>query len=171
MSVYGEQWGTGSLSAVGMAQGKVHCKDYDYQNARSRAEVSKLLLKDLTEYEDFIFASVKGNYGDEAVSRFTHAVLVSVPKEERMKRVRDRNYQKFGNRMLQGGDLFEKENRFFEMVEKRPEQDVENWLQSVRLSVIRVDGTQTVGENIKIISARLAIEAERRLYYNQDIHY
>ena len=146
-------------------------KDYDYQNACSRDEVSKLLLKDLTEYEDFIFASVKGNYGDEVVSRFTHAVLVSVPKEERMKRVRDRSYQKFGNRMLQGGDLFEKENRFFEMVEKRPEQDVENWLQSVRLSVIRVDGTQTVGENIRIISARLATEAERRLYYNQDIHY
>lgn len=131
--------------------------DYNYEMARTREEVSSLLLEDLKLCDNFILASVKGNYGEEVSSMFTCAVLISVPKEIRMKRVRDRSYKKFGDRILQGGDLYEKENKFFDMVEQRSEDDVTVWIESINIPIIRVDGTQPIDRNIKTIS-RLLME-------------
>ena len=44
---------------------------------------------------------------------FQYVVLIDVPKDIRIKRVKNRSFQKFGNRMLAGGDLYEKENVFW----------------------------------------------------------
>lgn len=130
-------------------------KDYIYAAARSREEVSNLLLEDMKKYHNFILASVKGNYGDEVMSMFTCAVFISVPKDIRMKRVRDRSFQKFGDRILPDGDLYEKEKRFFDMVGQRSEQDVEDWLNTVNIPIIRVDGTMPIAYNTEEIIRKL----------------
>ena len=53
--------------------------------------------------------------------------------------------------MLPGGDLYEKEQRFFDMVERRPEQYVEDWLKSLSIPIITIDGTQTVDSNVEVV--------------------
>lgn len=50
-----------------------------------------------------------------------HIVFIDVPRDIRLQRVKDRSYQKFGNRMLPSGDLYEQEKRFFDLVESRTE--------------------------------------------------
>ncbi len=122
--------------------------DYNYSEARTKEEVSKLLLADMKEHENFILASVKGEFGFEVSELFTCAILIEVPKELRMERVRDRSNQKFGDRMLPGGDLYEKEAQFFDMVEKRPEDYTTRWLETVDMPIIRVDGTCMIEANI-----------------------
>lgn len=74
-----------------------------------------------------------------------------MPKEIRMQRVRNRSFQKFGNRMLEGGDLHQAEEQFFEMVESRTDAHVEKWVQSLQCPVIRVDGTLPIVENVHFI--------------------
>ena len=130
--------------------------DYPYDAARTRAEVSTLLLKDMKKYPNFILASVKGDYGEEVISLFTYAVWINVPGDIRLERVRERSFQKFGDRILPDGDLYEKEKNFFEMVQNRSEQDVEDWLKSTRIPVIQVDGTNTVSQNIEIIIDKIS---------------
>lgn len=122
--------------------------NYSYAVSRTREEVSRLLLEDMLKYEHFILASVKGDYGEEVESMFTHAILIHVPKEIRIERVKDRSFRKFGSRMLPGGDLYEKEKAFLDMVENRPETVAEDWLKSTSLPVIHVDGTKPVAYNI-----------------------
>jgi len=122
--------------------------DYNYSEARTKEEVSKLLLADMKEHENFILASVKGEFGCEVSELFTCAILIEVPKELRMERVRERSNQKFGDRMLPGGDLYEKEEQFFDMVEKRPEDYTTRWLETVDMPIIRVDGTCMIEANI-----------------------
>lgn len=124
---------------------------YAYGEARTKDEAAALLLRDLEAYEDFIFASVMGDFGEEVLSRFTHAVFVYVPKGVRLERVRERSYQKFGDRMRPGGDLFEKEQGFFQMVEARPPRQVEDWLETLSLPVLQVDGTCPPTENARRI--------------------
>lgn len=51
-------------------------------------------------------------------------------KDIRMQRVRNRSFQKFGERMLLGGDLHEQEEKFFDFVKSRPENTVEEWVKS-----------------------------------------
>lgn len=87
--------------------------DYNYSEARTKEEVAELLLADMKKHDDFVLASVKGEFGAEASERFACAILIEVPKEIRMERVRDRSNEKFGDRILPGGDLHEKEEMFF----------------------------------------------------------
>lgn len=128
---------------------------YLYAGVRAREEVERLLARDMEAAEDFVFSAVKGDYGDRTAARLTDAVWICVPKEIRMQRVRARSYQKFGERMLPGGDLYEQEERFFAMIEKRTEQDVEDWLAGVPYRVLRVDGTRPIAENVERITAWL----------------
>ena len=128
----------------------------DYTLSRTREEATALLLRDMKRHSDFVFAAVKGNYGEAIESLFTCAVLVHVPKELRLARIKNRSFQKFGNRMLPGGDLYEKEEAFFHMVSCREQQDVSDWLSSTRLPVIPVDGTKPVKDNVEIIAAAVS---------------
>lgn len=68
-----------------------------------------MLQNDMERAEDWIFASVKGNYGEQIESLFSHAILIDVPKKIRMQRVWDRSYNKFGDKILAGGELYERE--------------------------------------------------------------
>lgn len=79
---------------------------YIYAAPRTREEVEKFLLNEIKAHESFVFASVKGDYGESTDSFFQYAVLIDVPKDIRIERVKNRSFQKFGNRMLPGGDLY-----------------------------------------------------------------
>ena len=43
-------------------------------------------------------------------------VLLNVPKDIRLQRVKDRSYRKFGNRILPNGDLYEQEKVFLNLL-------------------------------------------------------
>ncbi len=129
--------------------------DYLYSSPRTREEVKALLFREIDAHENFVLASVKGDYGENIIPFFRYAVLLDVPKEIRLQRIRNRSFQKFGNRMLAGGDLYEREERFFDFAGSRPENTVEDWIRSLKCPIIRIDGTKPVEENINFIIARL----------------
>lgn len=124
---------------------------HDYTLSRTREEVSKLLLQKIKENNNFVFASVKGDYSEQIYPFFQYVIIIEVPRDVRLQRVRERSYQKFGSRMLPEGDLYESEERFFEFVASRPEDTVEKWAQLVGCPIIRVDGTQSIEESIRYI--------------------
>ncbi len=131
--------------------------NYIYSSPRTREEVEKLLFSEIKAHENFVFASVKGDYGEHIYPFFQYAVLIDVAKDIRIQRVRNRSFQKFGNRMLRGGDLYEQEEKFFELVKSRPENTVEEWIQSLKCPIIRIDGTKPIEENVAFIIEQLQI--------------
>ena len=128
--------------------------DYMYAVERTQEEVEELLLNEIKTYGDFVFTSVKGNY-EKALPFFDLAVLVSVPREIRLQRVRERSFKKFGERALPGGDLYEREQGFFELISSRAENTVEEWLKTFGGRVIRVDGTKPISENVDFIAEEI----------------
>lgn len=129
-----------------------------FASPRSRQEVVQLLLQETQTCESFVFASVRGeDYEGEAFCRFTHIVLMQVPKPIRLARVRQRSRARFGARIDAGGDLYEQEQRFFRMVEGRREDLVTNWLQKISLPTLCVDGTLPLQENIAKIQKFLQV--------------
>ena len=125
--------------------------NYIYASPRTRKEVEKLLLHEIKTHKDFILASVKGDYGEDIYSLIQYAILLDVPKNIRLQRVKKRSFQKFGKRMLSGGDLFEQEEKFFRFVESRNESTVEEWVKSLKCPVMRIDGTKSIDENTNLI--------------------
>lgn len=129
---------------------------YTYASPRTHREVEQLLFREVKAHGDFVLASVKGDYGENICPFFRYAVLIDVPKDIRLQRVRDRPFHKFGNRMLPGGDLYEQEETFFHLVKSRAENTVEEWVQSLSCPVIRVDGTKPIEENVRFVMERIS---------------
>jgi len=125
--------------------------DEPYMNPKSRTDVERLLMDEVSKHPDFVFSAVKGDYGKDIIPMYNYVVVIEVPREIRLQRVRNRSFQKFGNRMLIGGDLHDQEEAFFQMVESRRDDYIEDWLQMVKCPIIRVDGTKTIDENVKHI--------------------
>ena len=128
---------------------------YTFSSPRSEEDVIRLLEEKISENNRFIFAAVRGNYGDRLIASLDYIVLIEVPKQIRSKRVRDRSYQKFGARILPGGDLYDKENKWFSLTDGRPETYVTDWLETVNCPVIRIDGTMPVKENVDYLLSAL----------------
>ena len=106
--------------------------NYIYASPRTREDVKRLLLHEMTTHENFILAAVKGDYGEDIYSFFRCVILI-------------------GNRMLAGGDLHEQEEKFFRLVESRDENTVEEWIKSLECPVIQIDGTKPIDENTNFI--------------------
>ena len=76
-----------------------------YTNPKPRHEVEQLLMNEVKNHPDFVFAAVKGDYEKDIISMYDYVIMIEVPKSVRSKRVRNRSFKKFGSRMLLGGDL------------------------------------------------------------------
>ena len=126
--------------------------DYLFARQRTQEEVERLLLEEVQRDDRFVFAAVKGNYGDAVLPYYRAAVMVEVPRELRLQRVQQRSLDKFGDRARPGGDLYEREKWFFDHISARPEDYAARWLETVEIPVLRVDGTRPVGENIAVIT-------------------
>ena len=128
-----------------------------YTNPKPRHEVEQLLMNEVKKHPDFVFAAVKGDYEKDIISMYDYVIMLEVPKSVRSQRVRNRSFNKFGSRMLLGGDLYNQEEAFFQMVESRQGSYVENWLQTVKCPIIRVDGTKPIDENVEYIINSISI--------------
>ena len=127
----------------------------DYARPRKKEEAQRLLLEEIKFHENFVLASVTGDFGQDFSPCFQYAVQVAVPKEIRMKRLRDRSFSQFGGRMLPGGDRYEQEEAFFRFAESRAEDTVENWLRTLSCPVIELDGRKPVEENVLFLAEQI----------------
>lgn len=124
--------------------------EYKYSQAKSRENVCKEIEKDFNENENIIFASCKGDYGN-VENMCNLVVFIRLDKKTRLNRVKERSFKQFGNRVLAGGDLYEKEKEFWNMVYNKDEKEVADWFDSLKCNKIEIDGTKDVEEKISVI--------------------
>lgn len=130
---------------------------YLFASPRSREDAVRLLEEKIAGNSRFVFAAVTGDYGDRLIRSLTCAVLLGVPKQIRSRRVRERSFARFGERILPGGDLFVKESEWFSLVDSRPEELVTDWLKNLPCPVIRLDGTLPPGQNVETLLPLLKV--------------
>ena len=129
--------------------------DSPYASSRTREEVERLLLEDMNQNPDFVFSAVNGNMNSEINEKYSLVVYLDAPLDIRMKRIRQRAVEKFGDRVLFGGDMYEQEEKFFAFAQKRTPDKIEDWLNTVSCKVIRLDGTKSIQENVEFVKAFL----------------
>lgn len=122
-----------------------------YAKPRSREDYLKLMLADIEKYRSFVVTTVIGDLGDIIPKFYEFAVYLSAPFELRMERVKQRSYKQYGERILQGGDMYEQEQKFFDFVASRPLIKIDQWAENLSCPIIHIDGTEdwhTNAENI-----------------------
>lgn len=126
--------------------------DYKYNKDKTKDKqtVIKLIEEDFEKYNNIVFTACKGNYGN-INKKYDLAIYLKVPKEERIKRIKERSYKQFHDRILPNGDLYLQEKKFWDYVENRDENEIIEWFDSLSCKKVILDGTKTTIENANII--------------------
>ena len=125
--------------------------DYKYEVSRSEEEVSQLLFDILTSGENIVLASVTGKYIVNPERFFSYCIIMCVDKEARLLRVKNRSLEMFGDRIKPGGDLYNKEQQYYRLVETRKETIAEEWADSLQIPIIRLNGENKIEDNMSIV--------------------
>ncbi len=130
--------------------------DYKYENSITKDEVVKKIERDFNKYNNIVFTACKGDYGNLS-GMYDFAILIRLDKETRLKRVKERSYKQFGDRILENGDLYEREKNFFNKIYKKDELEIIEWFRNLKCNKIELDGLKSTDKNIKIILSELNI--------------
>ena len=123
-----------------------------FSKPRTKDEVEQAIALDMERHSNFIISGVTMNWNDEILSKLEVAFWIKAPLDIRLKRIQYREKKRFGNRVLLGGDMYEQQLMFRNVVRNRDEQKVEESVEKLRCPVIMLDGTDDIKENLdKII--------------------
>ena len=78
-----------------------------YTKSCTYEEVKQLMLDDIKTHHNYVLSSVGCNWGSEIAATYKLAVLLSAPLQVRLERIKQREIARFGNRVLEGGDMYE----------------------------------------------------------------
>jgi len=122
-----------------------------FSKPRVKSVVQDAIILDINDHPNFIISSVTMNWCDEILSKLDVAFMVCTPLEIRLKRIQDRERKRFGTRVLHGGDMYEQQLKFRNMVLARQERVVEESAKRLKCPVVVLDGTVSVADNLNRI--------------------
>ena len=122
-----------------------------YSSSRTKEEVRALMLADIRRCPRFVLATVRADWGKEINGAYALAVVLSAPKETRLQRIDSRALEKYGDRVLPGGDMYAQQQRFRAMVRNRTEDMVEESLQRLSCPMLRLNAEKSIEENMQAI--------------------
>ncbi len=115
--------------------------DIPYSKFHTYEQTKDLMLNDIEKYNHFVLATVHCDWGKEISSMCKLAVVLKAPRDIRMERIKKREYEKFGDRVLQGGDLYESQQKFHNKVLERGEEQIVKQMGFITCPVLEIDAT------------------------------
>ena len=122
-----------------------------YTVERTREDCLHLMLCDIEKHGSFVISAVIGDFGKEISSMYDFAVFISAPLEIRIERIKQRTYEQHGERIREGGDMYEQHLKFVDFVASRSLSRIEQWAKTLMCPVIYIDGTKSISENTKMV--------------------
>ena len=110
-------------------------------------------MSDISKVPHFVMSGSMDSYNAPFVPVFDLAVLNTAPVETRIERVNRREFSRFEERILPGGDMYENHKKFLECVRSydtdgSPCRRVhEQWAATLPCTVLYTDGTAPIAEN------------------------
>jgi uridine kinase len=111
-----------------------------YTVARSPEDCINLMIADIEKYRSFVITAVTGDFGDIIPQWYELAIHISAPLDLRLKRIEQRGYEQYGDRVLEGGDMYEQSQKFMNFVASRSLTTIEKWEETLICPVIHIDG-------------------------------
>jgi adenylate kinase family enzyme len=131
--------------------------DPPYTQSRPREERLSLLKADMAKFPKCVISGSLGIWGDELIPQMDLVVWVDTPTDVRVERLRKREYERYGNRILEGGDMSAIHDEFMDWasayeINQPPERGRalhEAWISKVSCPVIRLDGARPVADLLR----------------------
>lgn len=113
------------------------------------------MRKDIADNDNVVISGSLVDWGDELIPLFTLAVRLVTDTQVRIERIRDREKQKFGDRIMPGGDMYEHHMKFIDWareydtgsVDMRSKAKHDEWQKKLRCRQIVLDGSVDLEKN------------------------
>ena len=111
-----------------------------------------MLAHDLLDKESWVLSGSLCVWGDVFIPKFTLAVYLWIPPELRMRRILERERQRYGARIDAGGDMYEVSRKFRDWaarydtagLEQRSRVSHEAWTTSLNCPLLRIESNAPV---------------------------
>lgn len=131
-----------------------HKTDMPFTVARSYKERQEMLLSDIEKHGSFVMSGDISNWGEQFLSLFDLVVFLTVPTDIRIERIERREFERFGDRIRKGGDMYEQHLGFIEFAASRSIALLEQRASEYSCPVFRVDGTEDYSTTASSIAER-----------------
>ena len=131
--------------------------DPQYTTKRPSEERVALLGRDMDLSAGAVVSGSLVGWGDPLMLRFTRAVRLVVPHDVRMERLQRREQERYGDRILPGGDMYQIHRDFLQWaagyddgpatMRSRAMHDL--WQQKLTCPLLTLDGTRPVEELVR----------------------
>ena len=125
----------------------------------SREEKISRLQNAIAPYEHFVMAGSMSSFHQAFDDTFEMMVFLYVDPDIRVQRANERAIQRFGDRVLEGGDMYESNQEFLRKIRKYETDGSPNlteqkaWMESLSCKKLELDGTESIEKNARIIAA------------------
>lgn len=83
-----------------------------YTEQRQVPERRKMLITDLSFYKKWTLSGAVCGWGDDLKSNFDLVIFLWIPQDIRLERLRQREFQRYGNEILAGGSKYDQSKDF-----------------------------------------------------------
>lgn len=115
-----------------------------------------LMMASIEENHKCVISGSLCGWGDIFIPQFELVIFIYTPSDIRRKRLKEREYERFGERIRKGGDMYDGHTKFIDWamaydtgdIEERSLKSHEEWLKHLFCAVIRLDGTDTIEQHL-----------------------
>jgi adenylate kinase family enzyme len=137
--------------------------DPPFTHQRERFERQQLLMGDLTVQDAWVVSGSLCGWGDVAIPLFELVVFLWIPHDIRMARLRRREQERFGERILPGGDMYEQSQAFLAWaasydeggLDIRSRQRHGQWLSTLPCPIVYFEGEYTIEEQLAVLMVEI----------------
>ena len=131
----------------------------EFTEKRSIPERIVLLKKDFYVNSQWILTGSLYEWGDELKDYFDLVIYLWIPEDIRLKRLKQREFERYGEEIYPGGNRHIKSSEFLSWASKydkgglevRSRISHEEWLSRLTCPVIKIEGDYSVADRVNII--------------------
>lgn len=123
----------------------------------SRKEKAGRLMNDISKYEHFVMAGSMDSFNAPFVPLFDLAVHITADAKIRVARIHKRELEEFGDRILEGGDMYEEHQRFLDSAARYDTDSSPclkthlDWAATLPCKVLFLNGEESLEKNADLI--------------------
>ena len=137
--------------------------DPPFTTKRDTTLRQQLLMDDLTAHDSWLLSGSLCGWGDVAIPLFELVVFLWLPPDVRLERLRHREYERYGERIMPGGDMHETSQAFLDWaasydtggVNMRSRRLHEQWLGTLPCPIICIEGEYAIAEQLAVLMAEI----------------
>lgn len=130
-----------------------------FTEKRDTTLCQQLLMDDLTAHDSWVLSGSLCGWGDVVISLFELVVFLWIPPKTRMERLRQRERERYGERIMPGGDMHETSQEFLDCaasydeggLDMRSQRRHEQWLGTLPCPIVCFEGEYSIEEQIDVL--------------------